>query len=244
MPNPLGTGDGGRMPDPMSSRHDASDPALPVAVVTGGHGVLGAAVAEALRAGGWDVRAPGHVELDVTNPVGVRAWFAAIVRCDLLVNNAGIADDALIARMTEAQWDRVVETNLSGAARCAKAVLPGMIRHGGGSILNIGSFSALSGPIGQANYAAAKAGLIGLSRALALEFGSRNIRVNTVLPGFLESPMTRGLPENIRAAALARHTLGRFTSVEESARFIAFLAGCTHVSGQVFGLDSRIADWG
>lgn len=229
------------MPQPQTT--DNQTCTARVAVVTGGQGVLGSAVAGALRADGWTVHAPGHGELDVTDPPAVQAWFDGVDRCDLLVNNAGCADDAVLARMTGDQWDRVLACNLMGAARCAKAVLPMMLRNGGGSILNIGSFSALTGPIGQANYAAAKAGLLGLSRSLAREFGSRDIRVNTVLPGFLDSPMTRDLPGKIRDAALARHVLGRFTSVAESARFIAFLGGCTHISGQVFALDSRIADW-
>ena len=171
---------------PHSAEPSGPPPCGRVVVVTGGNGTLGSALAWAFAAAGDEVRAPGRNELDVASPEGVEAWFRALPRCDVLVNNAGIVRDRALARMTEAEWDEVLQTNLRGAMRCSRAVLPLMLRHGGGHIVQIGSFSALSGPAGQANYAAAKAALIGFGKSLALETGSRNIRVNTVLPGFLE----------------------------------------------------------
>src|SRR6478736_3564091 len=110
------------MTEPVNPCNDECARSPRVAVVTGGQGVLGSAVAGALSADGWQVHAPGHAELDVANPDAVRAWFARLDRCDLLVNNAGLIDDALLARMTEEQWDRVMASNLSGSARCAQAV--------------------------------------------------------------------------------------------------------------------------
>jgi 3-oxoacyl-[acyl-carrier protein] reductase len=214
------------------------------AVVTGGAGELGSAIAEELRAAGWSCHAPGRAELDVASTASVEAFFRDVKNCTLLVNCAGLTRDGLIARMDEAAWDEVMEVDFRGAVRCARAVLPGMIRSGGGTILSIGSFSALAGAVGQTNYAAAKAALIGWTRSLALEYGRKNIRANVVLPGFLETKMTRLLPEPIQQKALTAHTLGRFTTVAESARAIVFLASCTHMSGQIINLDSRIADWG
>jgi len=149
----------------------------------------------------------------------------------------------LFPRASESDWDTVLDIHLNGAARCLRSVLPSMLRHGGGSIIAIGSFAALSGPVGQTNYAAAKAALIGLTQSIAREYGSKNVRANVVLPGFLETRMTQALPPEIRERARAAHALGRFTTPEESARFIAFLATCPHISGQVFNLDSRISPW-
>ena len=119
-----------------------------------------------------------------------------------------------------------------------------MLRSGGGTILSIGSFSGLAGAAGQANYAAAKSALIGWTRSIAREFGARNVRANVILPGFLETKMTSQLPGHVKQRALDAHALGRFSTVAESARAIAFLATCTHISGQVISLDSRISDWG
>jgi 3-oxoacyl-[acyl-carrier protein] reductase len=214
------------------------------AVVTGGAGELGSAVAEELLAAGWTCHAPGRAELDVTSPASVEAFFRGVKNCTLLVNCAGLTRDHLLARMEESDWDEVMEADFRGAVRCTRAVLPGMMRSGGGSILSVGSFSALAGAVGQTNYAAAKAALIGWTRSLAVEYGRKNIRANVVLPGFLETKMTRQLPDPVKQKALAAHALGRFTTVAESARAIVFLASCTHMSGQVINLDSRIGDWG
>lgn len=211
-----------------------------VALITGGEGDLARAIRTSLEADGWTVHAPGKQVLDVTSSASVAAFFAGLDRLDLLVNNAGLVADALIAAMTAEQWDSVLSVNLDGAFRCCRAALKLMVRQRVGHILNIGSYSALSGPAGQANYAAAKAGLIGLTKSLAREYGARNIRVNCVLPGFLETKMTRALLEKRRSDILSTHALGRLNTTADAARFIAQLDSFEHVSGQVFQLDSRV----
>ena len=230
--------------EPTSAQPENKPQVAHCAVVTGGAGELGSAIAAELRAAGWICHAPGRADLDVAYPASVEAFFRGVKNCTLLVNCAGSTRDGLLARMDEAAWDAVMDADFRGAVRCARAVLPGMLRSGGGTILSIGSFSALAGAVGQTNYAAAKAALIGWTRSIALEYGSRNIRANVILPGFLETKMTRQLPEAVKLRALDAHALGRFTTVSESARTIAFLASCTHISGQVINLDSRIGDWG
>jgi 3-oxoacyl-[acyl-carrier protein] reductase len=164
-------------------------------------------------------------------------------RIDILINNAGLTLDAPLAQMTGEQWDRVLEVNLRGAFLCSKAAARQMIRQRDGHIINISSHGARRGPRGQANYAAAKAGLIGLTQSLAKELGSRNVRVNAIFPGVMLTNMTANLsPEALDEFAKA-NALGRINSVEEVAHFIAFLAFTQNISGQVFALDSRIAPW-
>jgi 3-oxoacyl-[acyl-carrier protein] reductase len=217
----------------------------PVALITGGQGALAKALCAELEAQQWQVQAPGRDALDVTEPASVRARVADLPRLDLLVHNAGFLRDAPLARMSEADFAAVLEVHLRGAFLCARAALRPMLRQGGGHLVFVGSFSALSGPAGQANYAAAKAGLIGLAQSLAAEYGGRGVRANVVLPGLLETPMSAPLltdPER-RRRALAAHTLGRFNTPAEAARFIAFLHSLPHTSGQVFSLDSRIHPW-
>lgn len=211
-----------------------------VAVVTGGQGGLGRAVAAALEAAGFAVHAPGRDRLDVLSPRGVREFFRSLDRVDLLVNNAGLVRDGPVARLGEAEWDAVLDTNLKGAFLCAREAARHMIRRRTGHIVNIGSFSGIAGPAGQANYAAAKAGVLGLTRSLAAELGARNVRVNAVLPGFLETKLTRGVRAERKRAVLAAHVLGRFNTSADAARFIAFLDTLENVSGQVFQLDSRL----
>ena len=217
----------------------------PVALITGGGGTLAAALRAELEAGRWQVHAPGRGQLDVTDPDAVRTAVASLPRLDLLVHNAGFLRDATLARMSATDFAAVLEVHLRGAFLCARAALRPMLRQGGGHLLFVGSYSALSGPVGQANYAAAKAGLIGLAQSLATEYGDRNIRANVVLPGLLETPMSAPLladPER-RRRALAAHALGRFNTPAEAARFMAFLHSLPHTSGQVFNLDSRIHPW-
>ena len=217
----------------------------PVALITGGQGALATALRAELEAQHWQVHAPGRDQLDVTDPASVRAGLAELPRLDLLVHNAGFLRDAPLARMTEADFADVLEVHLRGAFLCARAALRPMLRQGGGHLVFVGSFSALSGPAGQANYAAAKAGLIGLAQSLAAEYGARGIRANVVLPGLLETPMSAPVltdPER-RRRALAAHTLGRFNTPAEAARFIAFLHSLPHTSGQVFSLHSRLQPW-
>lgn len=214
-----------------------------VALITGGEGDLARAMVEGLRAAGWEVHAPGRLAMDVTSTAAVQASFAGLPRLDLLINNAGIVDDSLVAGMSEESFQQVLEVNLSGAFRCARAAVKMMSKQRSGHILNIGSYAALCGTAGQANYAAAKAGLIGLTQSIAKEYGARNVRCNCVLPGFLETRMTKPVLEKRRELVLGQHALGRLNTVEEAARFIVILDGFAHVSGQVFQLDSRVGAW-
>jgi len=226
--------------------HPGPRPVGKVAVVTGALGALGGAIARELeRSPSFAaVHAPGRGELDVADPDAVAAYFAGLSRIDLLVNNAGITRDATIAKLSESDWDAVNDTNLRGAFLCSRAALRSMIRRRTGHIVNIGSFSALRPPFGQVAYAAAKAGLVGLTQSLAEEVGKRRIRVNCVLPGFLEGTgMTKDLPESVIDLARRAHVLGRFNTPADAARFIALLDTLEAVSGQVFQLDSRIRRW-
>ena len=188
---------------------------------------------------------PGRDELDVADAASVDSFFAREKEpLDLLVNNAGITSDALVSKMDPAEFARVIDVNLTGAFRCIQRALRPMLKARAGHIVNIGSFSALSGPAGQSNYAAAKAGLIGLTQSVAQEAGSRGIRANTILPGFLETRMTAKLRPEVTQKALDAHTLGRFNTPADAARFIVFLhQHMPNISGQLFQLDSRIRDW-
>jgi len=210
-------------------------------VITGGEGDLGQAIAGEFRTAGWQVGNPGRVELDVTRLDSVSAFFKGR-ETDLLVCNAGLTRDVPLLKLSETDWDLVLQTNLHGAARTAKAALRGMVKRRSGHIIFISSFSALHPPAGQAAYAAAKAGLIGLGKTLAREVGPAGIRVNVVLPGFLETRMTAAVSEERREQVKAEHALGRFNTVEAVARFVRILQEeLPHTSGQIFQLDSRIA---
>lgn len=142
----------------------------------------------------------------------------------IVVNNAGITRDNLLMRMKAEEWDDVISTNLSGIFRVSKAVLRGMMKAKGGRIINIASVIGIMGNAGQANYGAAKAGIIGFSKSLAREVGSRNITVNVVAPGFIDTDMTSVLPEEQKAAMLAQVPLGRLGDVGDIAAAVAFLA--------------------
>lgn len=225
------------------SATSASSP--PTAVITGGEGDLAKSIGVELTRAGFDVLAPGRAELDVTDATSVKAFFASLKQIDLLVNNAGVFRDGTLLKMEEEAFDHVVDVNLKGAFLVSQAAVKLMSKQRQGHIVNVGSYSALSGPAGQANYAAAKAGLIGLTQSLAKEYGARNIRVNCVLPGFIETKMTRHLLMNEawREQLLNAHALGRLNTPEDAARFIAFLHSMPNVSGQVFQLDSRVRRW-
>jgi NAD(P)-dependent dehydrogenase (short-subunit alcohol dehydrogenase family) len=209
------------------------------ALITGGEGDLARHIRAELESAGWDVLAPGRAELDVLDPKGC---FAQIDRLDLLINNAGLCRDAPLSKMSGDDFDAVLDVSLKGAFLCTQAALKLMSRQREGHIVNIGSFSALGGPAGQSNYAAAKAGLIALTQSTAKEYGARNVRANCVLPGFLETKMTRHLltDDAWRQNLLAQHTLGRLNTPRDVARFIVFLHSMPNVSGQVFQLDSRV----
>lgn len=209
-------------------------------VITGGEGGLGQALAGAFRSAGHPVLAPGRRELDVTDGNSVRAYFRGHP-AGLLVCNAGLTRDAPLARLDEAAWDEVMAVNLRGAAICAAAASGAMLRAGKGHLVFISSFSALHPPRGQAAYAAAKAGLLGLAKSLARELGPAGIRVNTILPGFLDTPMSAGLTGERRARIRRDHVLDRFNTPEAVASFLVHLHDhLPHTSGQVFHLDSRI----
>jgi len=209
------------------------------AVITGGGGGLGQALLGAFSTPGWEVAAPGRQELDVTVPESVQSYFQTRP-VDLLVCNAGITRDSLLSRLQEPEWDQVLDVNYHGALRCAEAVLPAMVKQGGGHIVFISSYSAVHPPLGQVAYAAAKAALLGLTRDLTSRYGPYGIRVNAILPGFLETKMTALVSEKRRGEVLASHSLGRFNTVSEVAAFIRFLEeSLPHTSGQIFQLDSR-----
>jgi len=217
-------------------------PALPVAVITGGAGDLATAIARQFPPENWQVHAPSRQELDVTLEESVAAYFNTLSRLDLLVCNAGAIDDRPLPALTEENWNRIVAVNLSGAFLSLRAALPLLCRQGGRIIL-IGSRAGRRGGSGNSHYAAGKAGLIGLAQSVAKEHGADNVRCNVVLPGFLDTKMTADLPTAVRENARAQHLLGRFNTVEDAARGIAFVASLDHVSGQVFQFDSRVDRW-
>ena len=235
----------------------ASDP---VVLITGAAGGLGQGLVSEFATQSWRVVAAHHrpgplaehekdwnLQLDVTKAEeagrAVEQVLARWGRLDLLINNAGVTADQLSWTLTDEEWDRVIDVNLKGAFICSRAAVRTMMKQRDGQIINISSFAARNGHPGQANYVAAKAGLIGLTESLAKELGSRNVRVNAVLPGVLPTPMTARLTQQQMDALALANALGRINSVAEVARFVAFLATMQNVSGQVFQLDSRIGRW-
>lgn len=190
---------------------------------------------------GWEVLAPARAELDVSDSAAVDRYIADAGEVDLLVCAAGSIDDALLLKLQPEAWERVVDTHLKGAFRCARALSRGMLRRRSGHVIFIGSYSGFHPPAGQAHYAAAKAGLSGMMQSLAQEWGGRGVRTNLIVPGFLETKMTADLPAAVKQASLEKHCLGEFNSAEKVAKFIAFLhAQMTATSGQTFNLDSRV----
>ena len=210
------------------------------AVVVAARGDHADAVAEEVRGDGGRSVA---VSADVTDPRRIDAMVRAALdeygRVDVLVNNAGIARDQLALRMSAADWDAVVATNLTAAFNCARAVLRPMIRQRGGRIINVGSVVGRMGNPGQVNYAASKAGLEGFSRALAREVASRGITVNVVAPGMIDTDMTAKLSEPAQAAMLAQIPMGRLGTAEDVAGAIGFLASdeAAYVTGHVLAVN-------
>ncbi len=169
----------------------------------------------------------------------VERALAEFGKVDILVNNAGLTRDKLVMRMEEADWDVVLDVNLKGAFNCSKAVVRPMMKQRYGRIVNISSVSGQAGQVGQANYSASKAGLIGLTKALARELASRQITVNAVAPGFVLTALTQDLSDDLKEAILKATPLGRMGTPEEIAYAVAFLASdeASYITGQVLAVD-------
>ena len=228
-----------------------------VALVTGASRGIGAAIADTLAAAGAKVVGTATSEsgaaaigerlaqwggagrvLDSAAPDTIENLIGEIEKefgkLDILVNNAGITRDNLLMRMKEEEWDDIMQVNLKSVFRASKAVLRGMMKQRGGRIISITSVVGAMGNAGQANYAAAKAGLIGFSKSLAREVGSRGITVNCVAPGFIDTDMTRALPEETRKMFEAQTSLGRFGDAQDIADAVLFLASdqAKYITGQ------------
>lgn len=228
-----------------------------IALVTGASRGIGHAIALRLSADGYIVigtatTEPGAesissalaetggrgMKLDVTDPDSIKSVLEAISgqfgAPAILVNNAGITRDNLLMRMKDEEWDSIIETNLTSIYRLSKACLRGMMKAKGGRIVNISSVVGSTGNAGQTNYAAAKAGIIGFTKSLAKEVGSRNITVNTVSPGFIDTDMTRDLPAEQRQALLQAIPLARLGKADEIAHAVSFLCseGAAYITGE------------
>jgi 3-oxoacyl-[acyl-carrier protein] reductase len=235
-----------------------------VAVVTGGAQGIGKATALTLAEAGADVavtnlncekldRVVKEIEqrgrkglrycVDVSNAEAVKEMMDDVVetwgKIDILVNNAGITRDNLIMRMKTQEWDAVLRTNLDGAFNCIRAVLPNMVRQRYGRVINLASVVAQVGNVGQANYIASKAGVIGLTKAVAAEVARRNITVNAVAPGFIATPMTEKLPAEIRDKLMGMIPMGRMGADCEVAYGVAFLASeeARYITGHVLNIN-------
>ena len=232
-----------------------------VALVTGSTRGIGHAVAVALHAAGAKVAVHGRdavkarevaaaigdgtmgVAADIADAAQVDAAIAEVERglgpIDILVNNAGLTRDNILLRLTPDDWDAVLDANLKGAFLCTKAVMRAMMKKRSGRIINISSVVGLTGNKGQANYAASKAGLIGFTKAVAKEYASRNVLVNCIAPGFIETDMTSGLPEDARAALLGEIALGRLGKPEDIAGAVLYLSSdlAAYVTGQTLVVD-------
>jgi len=225
-------------------------------LVTGGNRGIGRAIAEAFVAAGDQVAITYRsgeppagmlgVRCDVTDAASVEAAFTEIEAAhgpvEVLVANAGVTQDTLVLRMSDEDWSKVIDTNLTGSFRVAKRAAKGMLRMRRGRLIFISSVVGLLGSAGQVNYAASKAGLVGMARSLARELGSRSITANVVAPGFVETEMTAVLPEQTQATYKAQIPLQRFASVEEVASVVAWLGSdsAAYVTGAVIPVDGGL----
>ena len=199
--------------------------------------------AEIGAAGGTAITVQADVSDAAQAAAAIAATQEALGGLDILVNNAGITRDNLVPRLSEEDWDAVLDTNLKGAFLCTKAALRPMLRQRSGRIINMSSVVAGTGNPGQANYAAAKAGLIGFTRTVAREVAGRGITVNAVAPGFIATRMVERIPEAQRGLVLERIPLGRFGTPEDVAACVAFLCSddAGYITGQVLGVDGGLS---
>lgn len=202
-----------------------------------------AVAAEIAASGGSAAVLQGDVSVAAEAEALVGAAEAALGGLDILVNNAGATRDNLLMRLSEEDWDAALNTNLKGAFLCAKAAIRLMLRQRFGRIVNMSSVVALTGNPGQANYAAAKAGLIGFTRTVAREVASRGVTVNALAPGFIETQMIESIPDDLRARILERIPLGRFGAPDDVAGCVAFLCGDdgAYITGQTISIDGGLA---
>ena len=216
-------------------------------VQNGAHVVLGdvnlegaQATAEAINNNGGSASA---VRIDVSNPAEVKQVFDSILKdkkpIDIMINNAGITRDGLMVRMKEADWDRVLNINLKGTFLCSQQAAKQMMKQKSGAIVNIASIVGVMGNFGQANYSASKAGVIGLTKTLAREVGSRGIRANAVAPGFIDTEMTQVLDESVRQKWIEQIPLAKLGLPEDVARCVAFLVSdrSSYITGQVINVN-------
>jgi 3-oxoacyl-[acyl-carrier protein] reductase len=229
------------------------------ALVTGGSRGIGRAIAAELanagatvvigyRAGGEEAEAAASeigcrtVQADVSDPDEARRLVEEAGDVDVLVNNAGITRDGLLARMSDEDWRTVLDTNLGGTFNTCRAVVRGMMKRRSGSIVNVSSIVGVHGNPGQTNYSASKAGIIGFTKALARELGSRGVRANVVAPGYISTRLTNELPEELRNTMLANTPLGRFGDAEDVAGAVRFLASdaASFVTGEVLLVDGGL----
>lgn len=234
----------------------SADPVGRSVLVTGGNRGIGRAIAEAFIVNGDRVAVTTRnggapegaldVRCDITDPAAVDAAFTQIEAAhgpvEVLVANAGITADTLVLRMSEEAWSSVIDTNLTGSFRLAKRATKGMLRLRRGRIIFISSVVGLLGSAGQVNYAASKAGLVGMARSLARELGSRSITANVVAPGFVETDMTAVLTDEQRTAIKAQVPLGRYAAPDEIASTVIWLAsaGAAYVTGAVIPVDGGL----